>query len=1273
MRPRYLKSLGLLLSPLVAVAFSSPAGAAPARRVQFDLRGDFLIAGNTLGHDCATGVPAPLSGGLGNCGTFTLDDGGSGTSNDAIDVLWKRNADGSFTADTSVLPSQARSRSFVDLTNRTVRYARLYWSGVGYESCTPINGPTSCPAQVDTSVSFIAPDGVTRTVLADNQWTQGARYQASADVTTVVRNAGGGTYDVAGVDMFKPANLDSGDLYAGWSLIIVYEDPAQALRNVTLFDGFEFVYVNRVTGQPDQIVPATGTISGFQVPTGTGYDAKLGVVAYEGDNVLAGDYLKFNGITLSNAKNPSDNIFNGTRSRLGSSITNPSDRPQLTGDARSMGGIDFDIFDIKPTLAAGATQASFEAGTNGDFYFINAFVTSIATLAPNLEGVKTVKDLNGGTPLPGDELEYRIAVTNSGNDDAINSVLDDPLPAGVTYVPGSLLLDGVSLTDQAGDDKGEVTNGSVQHVIARPFTGLTAGVIQQGKTSVVSFRVRVKNNFSGALANQANVTAAGAQGDPSTVYPTDGLQSEPGNQTTNIFVEICDDTNAAACPNGTPLCNTTASPKQCAACLGDNDCTSPNAPLCNLSTHQCQACTTDAACAVKDPSKPACATSGACVICTTQNETACQGATPACNGATNTCVECTDNSDCTSPTGICDKGSNKCVQCLNANDCPGQSACNASTKTCVACITSNDCAGVTPICNASICGACKNDAECKTKDPQNPVCATTGSSAGACVPCTPGNASACPSDKPVCSANDTCVACTKDSECTGGLKCDTTSNTCVGCVGSADCGAEKPVCDTTTDTCVGCTSDGQCAAKDANTPVCLDNGTCVACDGDTVGACKGDKPLCDTTTNTCIGCETNDDCTQSGAMICDPTTKSCVECATSADCAGGTPICDAGTHTCTPCAADDACAAKDPALPICLQDKGSCVACTVDNEAACGEGKVCDGASNTCVECLQDDNCQDPTKPACNPGTKTCVECTETKPDACTGTKPTCDTGSNTCVGCSDDSECNGDTPICDLESHGCVACKADGECETKDPAKPVCSDAGTCVTCTPDSAAQCQDATPKCDPGSFQCVECVNDDDCTDPSKPECVEGTCKAGTGVAGSGGAGGDTGAAGDSGDAGDGGDGGDGDGEPVAGNGGQAGDGPVLGRDIVLAGGACSCSVPTQEDRSPAAFGLAAGFFALVMARRKRSKLRAFPRDGSAAEKSARPSRTDGSRSLRGPSFFRSARTSLGRSPWVGGASQRPDEGAGGQSNQMGDDAAKGFFPGWTGERSPEPLA
>ena len=72
---------GALGAALLAGAAGS-ANAAPKLRIQVDLRGDFVLIGNTLGHDCANGVPAPITGTVGPCGNNGINDA-------APDVFWR--------------------------------------------------------------------------------------------------------------------------------------------------------------------------------------------------------------------------------------------------------------------------------------------------------------------------------------------------------------------------------------------------------------------------------------------------------------------------------------------------------------------------------------------------------------------------------------------------------------------------------------------------------------------------------------------------------------------------------------------------------------------------------------------------------------------------------------------------------------------------------------------------------------------------------------------------------------------------------------------------------------------------------------------------------------------------------------------------------------------------------------------------------------------------------------------------------------------------------
>lgn len=83
------------------------------------------------------------------------------------------------------------------------------------------------------------------------------------------------------------------------------------------------------------------------------------------------------------------------------------------------------------------------------------------------KAVTSVVDGRGGTQvMSGAVLTYRLTVTVSGSGTANNLVVTDPLPPQLTYLPGSLTVDGVPRTDVADGDDSSFTNGTVRTVLS---------------------------------------------------------------------------------------------------------------------------------------------------------------------------------------------------------------------------------------------------------------------------------------------------------------------------------------------------------------------------------------------------------------------------------------------------------------------------------------------------------------------------------------------------------------------------------------------------------------------------------------------------------------------------------------------------------------------------------------------------------------------------------------------------------------------------------------
>lgn len=610
--------------------------AAPKLRVQVSQRGDFRLFGNTLGHNCAADVPAPVVGTVGACGNNITDT--------AIDVFWRSDApgDGQVTANTGITKADARSTAVLELPpDANITHAFLFW---GASLDLPALGP---------KVRFERPGAFSVDLDAGDDCVNGmgsfAGYQCTTEVTDLLQTHGTGAYRVGGIEAQTLTNLDSQGAFANWWIAVLYQRDSEPLRNLAVFDSGDLVDLNKSVDLQ---------LAGFLVPNG-GIDGKLGVVAYEGDVQLVGEQLFFNGgAALGNALNPPNNFLNGTRSNLGAAVSVAGDLPQLTGAPGSYSGLDIDVIDVTAKLMSGQTEAAIKASTLGDGFVLAGFVTSIADYRPEFTAsTKTVVDVNGGAVLAGDELEYKIHAVNTGDDAAVDVVLTDALPPGVTYVPGSLAVSaGANVgpkTDAAGDDQGEYDAGT-RVVTVRLGTGADAsdgGGLAIDDASDVTFRVTIDADAVGTLSNQAVITAGGAKGAPPADTPTDGNADEQGAPPTDILVDACEADAQCGRP-GLGVCDTAQDPNVCVGCLEDAQCDALT-PTCDPDTHTC--------------------------TCVPSGPEVCDGVDNDCNDEVDDACTCSEDADCGGPDSgkVCD--ASECVDGCHAsgNGCPDGEVCNS--------------------------------------------------------------------------------------------------------------------------------------------------------------------------------------------------------------------------------------------------------------------------------------------------------------------------------------------------------------------------------------------------------------------------------------------------------------------------------------------------------------------------------------------------------------------------------------------------------------------
>lgn len=164
----------------------------------------------------------------------------------------------------------------------TVRFAGLYWSGQAPSATTGglADGAIRAPGSADVVA-------VTASALTFEQ----GRYVAFADVTDLVSAAGGGVWSFGGA--FTTAGVNAA---AGWSLVVVVDDPTASPSRVAVFEGQLLVYGS--------------TAATFTLPTVAGGEVSVGVVAWEGDAGNGGDRVLADDVPLvRSASGASSNVF----------------------------------------------------------------------------------------------------------------------------------------------------------------------------------------------------------------------------------------------------------------------------------------------------------------------------------------------------------------------------------------------------------------------------------------------------------------------------------------------------------------------------------------------------------------------------------------------------------------------------------------------------------------------------------------------------------------------------------------------------------------------------------------------------------------------------------------------------------------------------------------------------------------------------------------------------------------------------------------------------
>jgi uncharacterized repeat protein (TIGR01451 family) len=114
--------------------------------------------------------------------------------------------------------------------------------------------------------------------------------------------------------------------------------------------------------------------------------------------------------------------------------------------------------------------------------------------APNLTLTKTIDGQSAITAVPGQVVTYAMTVTNTGGTAAVDAVVTDPIPGGVTPVSGTVTVDGALSPDAT----------VVGQTVTAPL-----GTLAAGASTLVTFKAVVGSAQAQLIANVAQVSASG--------------------------------------------------------------------------------------------------------------------------------------------------------------------------------------------------------------------------------------------------------------------------------------------------------------------------------------------------------------------------------------------------------------------------------------------------------------------------------------------------------------------------------------------------------------------------------------------------------------------------------------------------------------------------------------------------------------------------------------------------------------------------------------------
>ncbi len=398
--------------------------------------------------------------------------------------------------------------------------AKVVWAGFYTQGYLAKNYNDTTSTLTSTPAYLITPQGTTIAVSPDvidvypytsSQYTY-STFSAVPSLVGLTGSQVNGYFTGANIKAREGDDSSALGYFGAWSLVIIYEDSTESLKNISVFDGYK------------QVGKSTETISvnGFLTPTSGDVKSTVSVFVGEGDKNIDGDTISLNNVQIPDSTN--NNAFNST---VNGFLTNP--------DPINYQGIDIHNYDVgvdgstshEQIIGNSEQSATIKLVSTGDYYYPSMVAFTTELYEPRVCYVEAYYDADGNATLTtanvGDIITIKTWIANMKKD-ASDGNLETAQKVEVTmehddtnlaYQAESTKIQNVgesvysSKTDSKDSDTATFysdTNTSVWHV-GTGATGTDGGDLTPNVTNdaankaYISFKEKIQTTGDITIAN----------------------------------------------------------------------------------------------------------------------------------------------------------------------------------------------------------------------------------------------------------------------------------------------------------------------------------------------------------------------------------------------------------------------------------------------------------------------------------------------------------------------------------------------------------------------------------------------------------------------------------------------------------------------------------------------------------------------------------------------------------------------------------------------------